>query len=662
MHSLLPYLRLPAGITSFEVDYLKRMNRIGVGFFFLHLPIFVLIAWLNDTGPLLAAGLTALALVGPVLAWRTLSCPRHVSMVHGFTAMCMGGLLVHFGQGPMQIEMHFYFFSMLAVLAMFANPAVILTAAVTVTVHHLALWWLLPESIFNYDASFWVVLVHAAFVVLESVAACFISRSFFDNVIGLEKIVAARTQALNARNEDMHRLLNSVDQGFFTLDSTGAISSERSTIVDQWLGPVGEDTPMWEALANVDPSVAEWFTLGWEEVVADLMPVELSLSQLPDTLVCADGLHLKMEYTPLFAPDGETLDRVMVVITDMTAEIARISLEARQREILVVFEKILSDKQGFLEFFAEADDIIDAIRGGRYASAAEARRLLHTIKGNAAIFGLQTFSDSCHELESAIDGDGQPPTVEQRAALSSEWVLVRADLKRLLGDRQRNGIEIQDNQYESILEAVLANRPYAEIARMIALWRLEPTAVRLDRIAQQASGIAGRLGKPGLKVVVHDEGQHLDPGSWSRFWGAFVHVIRNAVDHGIETPDVREAAGKPAAGTLRMRTAIEGERFLIEIADDGKGIDWDALRRKAEASGLPHETHADLVAALLTDGVSSRDEVTAVSGRGVGMAAVRQACEEKGGAIEVISERGVGTRFQFWFPVSVAVPPLLRAA
>src|SRR5262249_17283367 len=142
-------------------------------------------------------------LVGPTLAYFFFQNPRSLSVTFGFTAMAMGGLLVHFGQGPMQIEMHFYFFTLLALLSIFGNPLVIILPAVTVAAHHGLLYFLLPRSVFNYDASLWAVVVHAAFVVLESFAACFMARSFFDNVIGLERIVGERTRELDAVNRDM---------------------------------------------------------------------------------------------------------------------------------------------------------------------------------------------------------------------------------------------------------------------------------------------------------------------------------------------------------------------------------------------------------------------------------------------------------------------------
>jgi hypothetical protein len=126
MHrALLGYLVLPANLSEFEAGYLQRTNKIALLFFLLHLPVFVAVAYFNDTGPALAAGLTTLVLAGPVAAYQGFSTPRVVSLVYGFVAMLMGGLLVHFGQGPMQIEMHFYFFALLAMLTIFGNPLVI---------------------------------------------------------------------------------------------------------------------------------------------------------------------------------------------------------------------------------------------------------------------------------------------------------------------------------------------------------------------------------------------------------------------------------------------------------------------------------------------------------------------------------------------------------
>ena len=134
-----------------------------------------LVAWLAKTDILRAILYSTIVLSGPTAAKAVAQNPRHVTRVFGFTAMALGGLLVHFGQGPMQIEMHFYFFALLAMLVTFANPMVILAATVTVALHHLLVWMVVPRSVFNYDAPAWVVAVHAGFVLLEATAACFVT-------------------------------------------------------------------------------------------------------------------------------------------------------------------------------------------------------------------------------------------------------------------------------------------------------------------------------------------------------------------------------------------------------------------------------------------------------------------------------------------------------
>jgi signal transduction histidine kinase len=205
MQSLLRYIVLPPHSSEFEKRYLDRVNRVAMWFFIVQLPVFVLIAVFNATDPDIVLALTSAILLGPIAAVHYLKSKRAVSVVMGVTAMFMGGILVHAAQGPMQIEMHFYFFVLLALLAVYANPLVIVVAALTVAAHHLVLWFVLPASAFNYDAPLWVVAVHALFVILEAVAACFIARNFFDNVVELEQRIQERTHKLQEANTRLSR-------------------------------------------------------------------------------------------------------------------------------------------------------------------------------------------------------------------------------------------------------------------------------------------------------------------------------------------------------------------------------------------------------------------------------------------------------------------------
>jgi chemotaxis protein histidine kinase CheA len=131
-----------------------------------------------------------------------------------------------------------------------------------------------------------------------------------------------------------------------------------------------------------------------------------------------------------------------------------------------------------------------------------------------------------------------------------------------------------------------------------------------------------------------------------------VHVVRNAVDHGIEDAETRLALGKPEAGTLVLAARRDQGRLIISVGDDGKGIDWAKVKAKAASVGLPCETREALVEALFADGVSTREELSDTSGRGIGLAAFRQVVASLGGHIDVQSNWGRGTRFEIAFDES----------
>src|SRR5258708_2626919 len=113
-----------------------------------------------------------------------------------------------------------------------------------------------------------------------------------------------------------------------------------------------------------------------------------------------------------------------------------------------------------------------------------------------------------------------------------------------------------------------------------------------------AKALASRLEKGDVNTVIESNGVQLDPDSWSPFFAELIHVIRNAMDHGLESPEERERAGKPRHGTLTLKVECSQNLLTFEIGDDGRGIDWEAIARRAKERGLPHQTPEELVAAL----------------------------------------------------------------
>lgn len=200
--------------------------------------------------------------------------------------------------------------------------------------------------------------------------------------------------------------------------------------------------------------------------------------------------------------------------------------------------------------------------------------------------------------------------------------------------------------------------------RHVAAVRLVPLAPALRRLPRMAREIAAGLGKP-LAFAVSGEGLEVDKQISDGLFEPLLHLIRNAIDHGIETPERRRAAGKPAEGRVSLAVARDGDAILVMVEDDGGGIDPTRIRAVAVARGLiDADTAAQLPDAaalrlIFTPGFSTAHEVTEVSGRGVGMDAVQAAVERLRGTIDIASEPGQGARFRLRLPANALTTRLL---
>jgi chemotaxis protein histidine kinase CheA len=142
----------------------------------------------------------------------------------------------------------------------------------------------------------------------------------------------------------------------------------------------------------------------------------------------------------------------------------------------------------------------------------------------------------------------------------------------------------------------------------------------------------------------------------------FSHVLNNALDHGLESDDERRSAGKPMPGNMQLSVTATREEIVVEVRDDGRGIDWELVREHAAARKLPCRDQLDLERALFADRFTTREQVSHTSGRGVGLAAVQHVVAAMGGKIELESTQGAGSTWRFRFAEaflkrSRSVPP-----
>ena len=234
---------------------------------------------------------------------------------------------------------------------------------------------------------------------------------------------------------------------------------------------------------------------------------------------------------------------------------------------------------------------------------------------------------------------------------AGELVLVRNRLANTASHIHDTTLERVVNEFDRVLNALQGS---------VMLLRRQPVSRLFQRVPRQLRDLSHQLGKQ-VRLQVEGEETNLDRSLVDALADPLVHLLRNAVDHGIETPEVRAAAGKPPEGTIELSAGQQGERIVITIRDDGKGMDPELLRRKAVEKGVVDADRAarlseqECYELVFQAGFSTRDTVSEVSGRGVGMDVVKTRIIELGGTLAIHSELGAGTRITLSLPLTLAI-------
>lgn len=268
------------------------------------------------------------------------------------------------------------------------------------------------------------------------------------------------------------------------------------------------------------------------------------------------------------------------------------------------------------------------------------------------------------ELVAAADTSGAPAA---KAGRQGESVRVPAERLDELMDRVGELVIAQsrlkqvaassiDPQLRSVSEEI--ERLAAELRDTMMVVRMVPVSQLFGRFRRLIHDLARDTGKV-IDLVTEGETTELDKTVIERLADPLVHMIRNAADHGLETPEQRQACGKPAAGRITLSARQSGAEVLITIADDGRGIDRARVRAKAEGNGLiaPDAVLSDseLLQLIFHPGFSTAETITNLSGRGVGMDVVKRTIEGLRGAMEMTSEPGQGSVITLRIPLTLAI-------
>jgi signal transduction histidine kinase len=514
-----------------------------------------------------------------------------------------------------------------------------------------------------------VFAVFAVSALLGLVAGLFIYRAIrrmIGEVITLKDSLVAANEGLertvDERTRTIRAILDHVHFGFFLVGRNLTITDGHTRSLSALLGRdelAGHRAS--ECLGFLGDRAAD-FDMRVEQIFDDMLPEELNCEQIPARIVRGEQI-LRIQASAVRDAGGQVV-QVLFGISDVT-ELEAAERENRDNQTLL---RALKDPEPFRRFVADINHRFGSVREAVHADdEPRARRELHTIKGNASCYGMLEIASRAHQIEEHPKID-LPPVLD----LEREFVSFLDNHLDVLGiNRNGNEREVYRIDSEELVRLEQAVKDATDLqglrrtmANRLELLRWQPAGRLLGPLDVQVASLAQRLGKD---VVLRLAGGDVSvlPSRVAPVLAVLPHMLRNAIDHGIELPGARQ--DKPAQATLEVSFRDLGEAWQIVVSDDGRGIDVDQLRERAVALGTIEPTaalsHDQLCALILQPKLSTAPEVSDVSGRGEGMAAVADAVKQCKGTISVRSVRGIGTTIAIELPKlpALALRPRTRS-
>lgn len=326
--------------------------------------------------------------------------------------------------------------------------------------------------------------------------------------------------------------------------------------------------------------------------------------------------------------------------------------------------------------WAEGECTLEVRKLGQASAGIALRPAIATRAANpsgaAAVVAADLSAPPVNQQTRNAAARGKPPAGPARAVEAGDVGSIRVSTEKI--DELMNAVgelvisHSMLSQLTMKVEGALAERIRASVAQLernmrelqesVMRVRMLPISFVFSRFPRMTRDLAQRLDKQ-VELKVTGENTELDKTVLEKIGDPLVHLLRNCIDHGIEKPAERLAAGKPAMGTVSLAAYHERGQIRVEVADDGRGLATDKIRAKAEARGAVSPTDVltdeQIYELIFLPGFSTVDEATDVSGRGVGLDVVRRNIKELGGTVELRSQPGKGARFNISLPLTLAV-------
>ncbi len=469
----------------------------------------------------------------------------------------------------------------------------------------------------------------------------------------LADLVDTLEEKVEERTKQVKDILNNVQSGVLICDQDAKIQPGYTKSCQNIFGQEKIEDLSLPDLMSEKPKWREGFMVMYKLIFEDEFMPELYVSQLPDRFT-REGRTYSI-IGKMLLDNEEKLKSIMFTIVDITEE-EKAQEEIRKNQTLI---EILKSKEEFIRF-------IDHIKGSfqkasdfeKAGDQTEVRKILHTIKGTTGCYGLKDIAAKVHEVEEleAINAN-DIDSIELKLVnfLKDSFPVLTIDYQNPEEKHLKVSREEISKLETKLSEVKDLDQLSSFINQFIKKLQFEEAIVLFGGNAKLIQRLGEKCKKP---IQLQTSGDHIkmDPDILIPIFSNISHLIRNSIDHGIE--DGPDRGDKPETATISIDFKEESDKWTIVFTDDGRGIDGDKLLQKALDKGIVTAEQAnefsdkEKLELIFHAGFSTKEQVSTLSGRGVGMSAVKSSIEEANGTLEVNSQVGVGTTFTISIPRS----------
>jgi len=495
----------------------------------------------------------------------------------------------------------------------------------------------------------------------------------------LEEQIKERTSQLRKTMNSVKTLLNNTGEGFLKFNDSLLVEEEYSAEciqifrknIDYHFFPV--------LISNGIMDSVEMTTKILRKIFHEEDPVqrEVLLSLLPSIIEqCHKVLSLKYRVIEEEDDENQTQNKIMVIINDITKEL---SLQNKLKEEKELFEDIIKLIAHYEEFQSLVKEYYEfwetecmTILQQSDLSSDEKRndlfRKIHTFKGSFASFGLKIIAESLHMLETQLEEVDQEPgqliKKIRTTKLYSNWI--DKGLEKVYDyinpnslDRHKPSIYERESVQQALqlIDKMEENDALKEAKKILQKLQLKPFGEAFQSHKLLFESTAQRLGVFIKDIEINGQQVMIDSDRLRPLFRSWVHIFRNIIDHGIESPEERAKNGKDLNGIITIDASEDDQSLTFKIHDDGRGLDVESIVSKAVEKGLVKAKEVDLMSRediltfIFTDGFSTKAYKSEISGRGFGLASVKTEVEKLAGTIMVQSQKDKGTTFTFRIPL-----------